>query len=74
MTAVRTPEEVERIPFPELKRFTLDELEIACGDAFLSGRVYQTGGEKDLPGVAHRKMIYGALQAVRRDRRQRNKR
>lgn len=68
MTAM-LPVETERMPFPELKRFSLDELEIACADAFMSGRVYHANGEKDKPGLAHRKMIYRALQAVRRHRR-----
>ncbi len=70
MTAT-LPVETERMPFPELKRFSLEELEIACIDAFMSGRVYNAGGEKDLPGDAHRKIIYRALQAVRRHRRSR---
>lgn len=69
MTAIQTEPMPERIPFPEMRRFSLDELEIACSDAFVSGRIYHAGGEKDKPDVAHRKMMYRALQAVRRHRR-----
>ncbi len=48
-----------------MRRFSLKELEIACIEAHMSGRVYATGGEKATPGDEHWNMFDRALRAVR---------
>lgn len=58
----------------EPQRFSREELEVACMDAHMSGRVYTQGGEKRLPSDEHTHMLRHAMAAVKRHRTDRRRR
>lgn len=52
----------------EIKRVSQEELEWACMEAHMQGRLYAQGGEKALPGDEHENMMQRAYLAIRRHR------